>query len=545
MRRRWPIPSKRVPCRRRSSKSSSRSRKRSPWSPSPSLPLKLSFKHSPTPRRNRMFPICRRLLRWSKRRSQLISQASRCRKAPADVADSQTAGAPDDRCRWRLGSGTCEQRKFAFATAPEGPLKENAITNNTATQTPGNLTNSTVGNRSDWRIVGPNPRRLQRSGSFGPRCRKRRPADRLARRAANLRRSYGVRSRGHRPAARRIARNGIGRASGAAVAARSIKAPMAVGMPTSLARGMNRPCWAKIATGPARRPDSAVTGLALLAFLGAGNTHVQGDYAKNVQRGLEFLISIQGADGNLAGEAETFAYMYSHGMATLAMSEAYAMTGDKRLEPTVQKAINYTLRAQIRPRPAAGAIKPSKSRRQRGDTSQLGWQLMSVKSAELAGLQVPGSAADGAVKFLKSVASGLSGGKASYRPGEAPSRTMTAEALVCKQFLGMARENPASNEAGDYLMSQLPGADKINLYYWYYGTLGMYQLQGEYWRRWNEALQSTWLAVNASTAMKPAVGIPIAFGEATAVGFTVPRSRCCAWKCIIAICQSTPRMANR
>jgi hypothetical protein len=92
---------------------------------------------------------------------------------------------------------------------------------------------------------------------------------------------------------------------------------------------------------------------------------------------------------------------------------------------------------------------------------------------------------------LKTVASGLSGGKASYRPGEAPSRTMTAEALVCKQFLGMARENPASNEAGDYLMSQLPGADKINLYYWYYGTLGMYQLQGEYWRRWNEALQST------------------------------------------------------
>ncbi len=152
--------------------------------------------------------------------------------------------------------------------------------------------------------------------------------------------------------------------------------------------------------GAGAKADSAVTGLALLAFLGAGNTHVQGDYAKNVQRGLEFLIGIQGADGNLAGEAETFAYMYSHGMATLAMSEAYAMTGDKRLEPTVQKAINYTLRAQIR---ATGGWRYQAIEKpaERGDTSQLGWQLMSVKSAELAGLQVPGSAADGAVTIFE------------------------------------------------------------------------------------------------------------------------------------------------
>ena len=264
---------------------------------------------------------------------------------------------------------------------------------------------------------------------------------------------------------------------------------MDVGTPINLVPAMNQQCSGKIVKAPAKA-DSAVTGLALLAFLGAGNTHLQGDYAKNVQRGLEYLISIQGNDGNLAGKAEMFAYMYSHGMATLAMSEAYAMTGDRRIEPTVQKAIGYTLRAQIHSTGGwryQAIEKPAEC----GDTSQLGWQLMSIKSAELAGLEVPGAAGDGAVNFLKSVASGLHGGKASYRPGEAPSRTMTAEALVCRQFLGMARENPASNEAGDYLLSQLPSADKINLYYWYYGTLGMYQLQGDYWRRWNEAMQTT------------------------------------------------------
>jgi len=242
--------------------------------------------------------------------------------------------------------------------------------------------------------------------------------------------------------------------------------------------------------GAGSKADSAMTGLALLAFLGAGNTHVHGDYAKNVQHGLEYLLGIQGRDGNLAGGAETYSYMYAHGMATLAMSEAYAMTGDKRLEAAVQSAINYTLSAQIKST-GGWRYRATESPGERGDTSQLGWQLMSLKSAELAGISVPSSAADGAVRFLKSEASGQNGGRASYRPGERATPAMTAEALVCRQFLGMARDNPATNEAGDYLLSQLPSPDKINLYYWYYGTLGMYQLQDDHWQRWNGALQNT------------------------------------------------------
>ncbi|HZZ29935.1 MAG TPA: hypothetical protein VFE46_18205 [Pirellulales bacterium] len=236
--------------------------------------------------------------------------------------------------------------------------------------------------------------------------------------------------------------------------------------------------------------DTAMTGLALLAFLGAGNTHQRGDYAANVQRGLEFLINSQARDGNLAGQAETYAFMYSHGMATLAVSEAYAMTGDKRLEPTVSAAINYTLSAQIRTT-GGWRYRATESPGERGDTSQLGWQWMSLKSAQLAGINIPASASDGAVRYIKSVSAGQFGGKASYRPGERPTRPMTAEALVCRQFLGMARDNPASDEAGQYLLSDLPRPDRINLYYWYYGTLGMYQLQGDAWKQWNEALQNT------------------------------------------------------
>ena len=375
--------------------------------------------------------------------------------------------------------------------APEGPLKDNTTSNDTAVAAPKNSASTPSGNRSDLKIVASNGSPAGPSGAevLGP----------LVESVAAPITSRGVpQIYADRVASDRVA---IARQRGGSPEAESaVQAALrwlAINQSddghwdaNKFGAGHESAVLGQDRQGAAAKADSAVTGFALLAFLGAGNTHLQGDYAKNVQRGLEYLISIQGNDGNLAGKAEMFAYMYSHGMATLAMSEAYAMTGDRRIEPTVQKGIGYTLRAQIHST-GGWRYQAIEKPAERGDTSQLGWQLMSIKSAELAGLEVPGSAGEGAVNFLKSVASGLHGGKASYRPGEAPSRTMTAEALVCRQFLGMARENPASNEAGDYLMSQLPSADKINLYYWYYGTLGMYQLQGDYWRRWNEAMQTT------------------------------------------------------
>ncbi len=242
--------------------------------------------------------------------------------------------------------------------------------------------------------------------------------------------------------------------------------------------------------GAGARADTAMTGLALLAFMGAGNTHKQGPYAKNVQRGLEFLIASQGKDGNLAGESETYAYMYCHGMATFALCEAYAMSGDKRLEGPAKAAINYTLGGQIK---ATGGwrYRQIESPGEQGDTSQLGWQWMSLKSAEMADIDVPPAAREGVARFLGIVSSGASGGKASYRLGERPTRTMTAEALVCREFLGMPRENPAAEEAANFVLEELPGAGKINMYYWYYATLGMYQLQGPKWDRWNQAMQNT------------------------------------------------------
>jgi hypothetical protein len=251
--------------------------------------------------------------------------------------------------------------------------------------------------------------------------------------------------------------------------------------------------------GAGANADTGVTGLALLAFLGAGHTHVDGNYRQHVQKGLDFLIQSQNPDGNLAGSATLYAQMYCHAMATFALSEAYAMTCDAALVEPIRSALAYTARAQH----AGGGwrYRPGDP----GDTSQLGWQLMALASAELAGLTVPEPVWRRAEAYLQSVSRGRAGGLAAYQPGTGVSRTMSAEATYCKLLLAdrhgqLAAARDACDETAEYLRSELPGIGKPNLYYWYYATLLLHVRQNDGpkgrddWRMWNEALQRALLA---------------------------------------------------
>ncbi len=235
--------------------------------------------------------------------------------------------------------------------------------------------------------------------------------------------------------------------------------------------------------GAGIRADTGITGLALLAFLGAGHTHLDGTHRKTVLRGLEFLLRRQAPSGNLAGDATLYARMYCHAMATFALSEAYAMTGDERLLAAAERAVRYSMAAQDI---ATGGWRYQPG--DEGDTSQLGWQVMALRSAKLAGIKVHDETWHRVRRFLHSVSSGIHGGLASYRPRAAPSRAMTAEALVCRQLSGQAPNDRADQEAVDYVLQELPGDGRVNLYYWYYATLGLFQDQGPGWESWNRAL---------------------------------------------------------
>ena len=236
--------------------------------------------------------------------------------------------------------------------------------------------------------------------------------------------------------------------------------------------------------GAGAKSDHGVTGLALLAFLGAGHTHRSGPYAAAVARGLRFLTERQRADGSLAGDAEFFAALYCHGMATLALGEACALTQDAALRPAFERAVRSTLAMQ---HPTTGGWRYAAG--DRGDTSQLGWQVMVLATARQAGITAGIEPAEARARtFLQSVSSGRAGGLAAYRPGERPSLAMTAEALLCRLFLGLPAEHDAVQEALASLAATPPDAAHPNAYAWYYATLASFHAGGPQWEAWNARL---------------------------------------------------------
>ncbi len=231
--------------------------------------------------------------------------------------------------------------------------------------------------------------------------------------------------------------------------------------------------------------DTALTGLALLAYLGAGYTHREGPHAATVARGLNFLVHAQKADGDLRGESRAVG-MYCHAMASLALCEAYALTGDPRLKDPAGRAMTFLVKAQA-PDGRGWRYSP---RAPMGDTSILGWAVLVLKSAGYGGLVVPPEAEAGAVLWLDRVAEGPEGGLGAYQPGQKPKASMTAEAWACRLFLGAGGRGADGAEASAYLMARRPDRETpFNLYYWYYGTLAMYLHGGPDWPKWNVAVR--------------------------------------------------------
>ena len=120
-----------------------------------------------------------------------------------------------------------------------------------------------------------------------------------------------------------------------------------------------------------------------LGFLGSGQTHRSGQHRAVVQRGLAFLVSNLQREGNRATLLDRGNY-YSHGICTIAVCEAYAMTQDPALAEPAQALVNEIIYAQD---PFGGGWRYTA--RQPGDTSVTGWQFMALKSAKMGGLQVP------------------------------------------------------------------------------------------------------------------------------------------------------------
>ena len=213
-------------------------------------------------------------------------------------------------------------------------------------------------------------------------------------------------------------------------------------------------------------------------------------------KGLNFLIAEQKPDGDLRGRSQVVG-MYCHAMATLALCEGYALTGDARLRDAATRAVAFLVRSRARDGLAWRYVPGATV----GDTSILGWVVMGLKSAKEVGIPIPDEASvrRGTLTWLDKVASGRAKGLARYQPSEPVTPTMTAEAWVCRQFLGVGGPGPASAEAAEFLLRNPSDRGSTNVYYWYYATLALYQHGGEPWSRWNARIRDRIVGLQRSS----------------------------------------------
>ncbi|MFT7642027.1 MAG: hypothetical protein ACI9G1_003784 [Pirellulaceae bacterium] len=221
---------------------------------------------------------------------------------------------------------------------------------------------------------------------------------------------------------------------------------------------------------------NGATGLALLTFLGTGKTHVEGEYKTVIRQGLQYLVKNMKSDGGLH---ESGGRMYSHGICAIVLSESYAMTHDRKLMAPAQASINYIVASQD---PVGGGWRYNPQ--DAGDTSVFGWQLMALKSAHMAYLEVPPDTIRKAMKFLESVQADSGAAYGYTAPGKGIGTT--AVGLLSRMYLGWKHDNPALKTGIESLSDSGPTK---NMYYNYYATQLMRHYDGPLWKKWNDVMR--------------------------------------------------------
>jgi hypothetical protein len=251
------------------------------------------------------------------------------------------------------------------------------------------------------------------------------------------------------------------------------------------------PCEGRCRDSGSEPSTTAATALALLAYLGHGETTVEGDYQVQVKRGLYYLTSRM-KDAPRGGDLRE-GTMYAQGLATMALAEACALTNDLSLTAYAQKGVDFIVAAQDK-KGGGWRYEPQMP----GDTTVTGWQLLALKSAQTAHLQVPHHTPYMAMQFLDSVQYDR-GTRYTYLPprghysssssreSELRDQTTTAVGLLCRIYGGWGRDQTALRDGVSLLSRWGPSRD--DLYYDYYATQVIHHWGGEPWQKWNSQLR--------------------------------------------------------
>lgn len=238
-------------------------------------------------------------------------------------------------------------------------------------------------------------------------------------------------------------------------------------------------------------------------------THQSGNYKDTVKGGLKFLKDIQDQEGCF-GPRTSQHFQYNHMCASLAMTEAYGLTQSVLFKDSAQRGLNFIHQSQNPYLAWRYGVRDGDN-----DSSVTGWAVMALKSGILAGLEVDKGAFGGALAWIDKMTEPEFGKVGYQQRGGQPARTtamqdkfpaakseaLTAVGVLSRIFCHASGEDNADaikkdefvQKGADLMLKQLPKWDTdegcIDFYYWYYGSLAMYQVGGKHWDQWKPAME--------------------------------------------------------
>jgi hypothetical protein len=218
----------------------------------------------------------------------------------------------------------------------------------------------------------------------------------------------------------------------------------------------------------------AANAVAMLSMLGRGHVPGRGPYSEKLELGKRNLIQRQ-TDAGFLG-----ASMYEHGLSTLACAELYGMDPDPVLEQKLRKAVDLILKAQS---PSGGwRYNPTPGDQ---DLSVTVMQIVALRAANNAEIEVPAQTIDKAVAYVKTCSAPTGG--FGYQGPSAGAQT-TAAGIISLQLLGKY-DDPTVGPAIGFL-NKLPvqwQTPSITYFYYfhYYAIQAQYQAGGNSWNEWH------------------------------------------------------------
>jgi len=229
----------------------------------------------------------------------------------------------------------------------------------------------------------------------------------------------------------------------------------------------------------------AETGLAILAFQAGGNYYFNNHkYSATVKKGLDWLVAQQKEDGCLFGPVRTW---YEHGMATFALAEACAValanaeTPDPRYRSAAERAIKFMEVHQYQ----RGGWQYALDSDQLGDSSVTGWQMLAIKSAMEAEIDISPGTIEKLTRFFEFVGDPETG-RTGYQTRGGGTDLTTAVGLIFQQFILKQPHSPLAEKAIENLKSRAAEIGPSGDYYALYnGTLASFLARGDAWKEWN------------------------------------------------------------